>query len=255
MTNQTIDNSADGEFGKVILWQYDKAENIVAFVKSFLGVHDTLTKDLWDRLQKELNVDTASDFGLALLGMMIGMPRMKQYGKNAVFSTERYRSIIKAYAKLTGTNYSIKDMNDFLKSVFLYAEDGGDPNYAFVYDCTNENIPSKYRPDPMELSYGFLYANTPYRQSDDSDEISRLKTIQKRLTESGISPELAELVGEYFGFLNYKDLGTHPCAVLEGGIYDYPIFGFDGQQAKTSDDYVVGGFDDSTFIPQEYLEA
>lgn len=237
MTNQTIDNSADGEFGKVILWQYDKAENLVAFVKSFLGVHNTLTKDLWDRLQKELDVDTASDFGLAILGRLIGVPRLKCDNGN-MMSTERYRQLIKAFATLSGTDHSYKDLDEFCSTAFK--NDLGAT--ALIEDIT---CYSGYA--PMEKYEALRFSGQTYRIADR-------KSLEAYVQKLDSDDEM-QFVYEWFAVINSDIVDGHPCAVREPGSTDYPIFGFDGQQAKTDDDFSIGGFDDSTFIPEEYSYA
>ena len=240
MTNQTIDNSADGEFGKVILWQYDKAENLVAFVKSFLGVHDTLTKDLWDRLQKELNVDTASDFGLAILGRLIGVPRLKCDNGN-LMSTDRYRQLIKAVATLSGTNHSYKDLDEFCATAFK--NDLGVT--VQIEDITSPYISGL---QPMVKSDGMTMAGNAYRITEDNQQVYNLKMYVKRLG----SDDEEQLVYEWFAVVDSGIVDGHPCAVRDPGATVYPIFGFDGQQKKTDDDFIIGGFDDSIFIPEEY---
>ena len=116
MTNQTIYNGADTEFGKVILWQYDKAENLIMLIKSFLGIFDNATKLLWDKYAEEVDVDTATDYGLAILGTLIGCYRPDY--NNSPISTELYRRFIKARFQLSRSNYSVDAINEYLKTIF-----------------------------------------------------------------------------------------------------------------------------------------
>ena len=243
MTNQTIDNSADGEFGKVILWQYDKAENLVAFVKSFLGVHNTLTRDLWDRLQKELNVDTASDFGLAILGRLIGVPRLKCDNGNLI-STERYRQLIKAFATLSGTNHSYKDLDEFCATM-------GKNDFGVTVQIEDATTPRSPGLQPMATFDSITIVGKTYRVTEDNEQVYNLKMYVQRLGSDGEE----QLIYECLAIINSDIVDGHPCAVRDIGSTDYPIFGFDGQQAKTDDDFSIGGFDDSTFIPEEYSYA
>lgn len=243
MTNQTIDNSADGEFGKVILWQYDKAENLVAFVKSFLGVHDTLTKDLWDRLQKELNVDTASDFGLAILGRLIGVPRLK-CDNGTLLTTERYRQLIKAVATLSGTNHSYKDLDEFCATAFK--NDFGET--VQIEDITSPRISGM---QPMVKSDAMGMSGKTYRVTEDNAQVYNLKMYVQRLG----SDDEEQLVYEWLAVLTSNIVDGHPCSVRDPGGTGFPIFGFDGQQPKTGADFYIGGFDDSIFIPEEYFYA
>jgi hypothetical protein len=116
MTNQAIYNGADAEFGKVILWQYDKAENLIMLIKNFLGIFDNATKLLWDKNSEEVNVDTATDYGLAILGTLIGCSRPNY--NNSPISTELYRRFIKARFQLSRSNYSVDAINEYLRTVF-----------------------------------------------------------------------------------------------------------------------------------------
>jgi len=116
MTNQAIYNGADAEFGKVILWQYDKAENLIMLIKNFLGIFDNATKLLWDKYAEEVDIDTATDYGLAILGTLIGCSRPNY--NNSPISTELYRRFIKARFQLSRSNYSVDAINEYLRTVF-----------------------------------------------------------------------------------------------------------------------------------------
>ena len=116
MTNQTIDNSSDVEFRRTILWQYDHASNLIATMKSLLGFVDNSTKLIWDKYAQELNADTATDYGLAILGTLIGVARPEYHGKP--ISTDLYRRFIKARFKIAFTNYTLPDIQDFLDIVY-----------------------------------------------------------------------------------------------------------------------------------------
>ena len=112
MTNHLIANDADEQFGRTITWQYDKAENLISFLQSLKSFYDNSTKYLWDKYAEELNVDNATDYGLALLGSLIGCIRPDG------ISTELFRKFIKAKFKIAMSNYSIADINEYLHTIF-----------------------------------------------------------------------------------------------------------------------------------------
>ena len=134
MTNQTIDNSADEQFGNVILWQYDKAVNLCSFINELKTFFNSTTKNIWDEMLSEINVDDATDFGLSILGTLIGCPRPDG------ISTELYRRILKARFTLMMSNYSVYDINKYLKSVFsFFVEYNSKRTYSIGDICEHEN--------------------------------------------------------------------------------------------------------------------
>lgn len=138
MTNQVIDNSADEAFGRVITWQYDKAENLVDLVSSFKSFFDNSTKYLWDKMATEVNVDNATDFGLSILGSLIGCTRPDG------ISTDLFRKFIKAKFKLAMSNYSIEALNEYLATVF----DG-----AVSVSCKGSMLPDDDGYNPMTINW------------------------------------------------------------------------------------------------------
>lgn len=112
MTNQIINNSADEQFGRVILWQYDKAVNLCAFIAELKEFFNATTKNIWDGIETEVNVDEADDFGLSLLGTLIGCPR-----PNGI-SDDMYRRLLKAKFMLMMSNFSAYDINLYMKTIF-----------------------------------------------------------------------------------------------------------------------------------------
>ena len=226
MTNHVIDNSADEEFGKVILWQYDKAENLVALIKSFLGIHDSATKDLWDRIQKELDVDTASEFGLSILGSLLGVPWGTYYGiyKSRV-SAEHYRKWIKAWAVLIRTDFTVPDVFQFFK------------------DVTIDNNGYYFAPIDASISASHVMAVSWLLVSQKKDSIG--EDLSEVYSNDDVNADV-----EYWLYTIRDAVNAtgRPAAVRSNDRDNSIIFGFEGQQYKKSGDYKIGGFDDSTFI-------
>ena len=236
MTNHVIDNSADEEFGKVILWQYDKAENLVALIKSFLGIHDSATKDLWDRMQKELDVDTASEFGLSILGSLLGVPWGTYYGAyNIRVSAEHYRKWIKAWAVLIRTDFTVPDVLQFFKDATI-------DNNGYYFAPIDASI---YASNVMAISWNLIH------QKEDS--ISGAITAEVVEDWSEVYLDDVKAVVEYWLYTIRDAVNAtgRPAAVRSNDKDNSIIFGFDGQQYKAKGDYQIGGFDDSTFIPTD----
>lgn len=116
MTNLVIDNSSNEDFGRIILWQYDKAYNLIDLIKSFLGIVDNTAKVLWDKYITELNIDDSTDYGLAILGTLTRCRRPEYNGEK--ISTELYRRIIRAYAFISHADYTIPELNKYLNIIF-----------------------------------------------------------------------------------------------------------------------------------------
>ena len=218
MTNHTIDNSADGEFGKVILWQYDKAENLVALIKSFLGIHDSATKNLWDKMLTELDVDTASEFGLSILGSLLGVPWIEHDGSR--MSVDLYRRWIKAWAVLIRTDFTRPDVQEFFNAV-THDNDG---NYVEITDSST---------------------------SEDLVMATSLCAVEKSGDSYTVSSDGQDLKSIANAIKNASNANGHPAAVFSKDAVHDVIFGFDGQQYKKAGDEQIGGFDDSTFIPTD----
>lgn len=237
MTNQVIDNSADKEFGNVILWQYDKAENLVALIKSFLGIHDSATKDLWDKMQKELDVDVASEFGLSILGSLLGVPWGTYYGSSTIrVSVEHYRKWIKAWAVLICTDFTVPDVLQFFKDTTI----SNNGYYFMPMDA------SMIASNVMAIEWNMIH------QSSDDASGSITTEIVENLSKVYLDDNV-KLIAEYWLYTIRDAINAtgRPAAVRENNKDNNIIFGFDGQQYKTSGDYQIGGFDDSTFIPTD----
>ena len=121
MTNQTIDNGADAEIGKVVLWQYDNAVHLLSMLGMMSSFHKYATKDLWDfYLNHVLDVENAGEFGLSVLGSLIGIGRPDVEIDDEVqpISAELYRKFIKARFKLISTSQSCADIAEYLDTIF-----------------------------------------------------------------------------------------------------------------------------------------
>lgn len=214
MTNQVIDNSASEAFGRVITWQYDKAENLVDLVASFKSFFDNSTKLLWDKIASEINVDDATDFGLSILGSLIGCNRPDG------ISTELFRKFIKAKFRLAMSNYSIAALNEYLATVF----DGA------------VSVSDKGSMLPSETGYNPMTINWVIDEDAISEEAAALIESDPDFCFSFPAGVRDGTTVEHviFGFTGQeKDADTDPTT---GGL---------------DDSNFLADFDDTQFIPEE----
>ena len=131
MTNAVIDNSVNEELGNVILWQYDKAKNLIGMINMLQSFHDTATKGFWDSWQINVfnqfvkNADgtykyEANDFGLSVWGTVIGCPRpdITIDNETQTISSDFYRRLLEGKMNLINSNHSDLAIADYLNTVY-----------------------------------------------------------------------------------------------------------------------------------------
>lgn len=214
MTNQTIDNGVGDSLGRAILWQYDKADNLVNICKSLQSFFDNSTKSLWDKYQTEINVDDATDYGLSLLGSLIGC-----YRPDGI-STELFRKFVKAKFRLAMSDFSVYDINEYLYSIF------GDA--AYVVD------------NGAKLDTDIGYAPMTIRFNVDKTKLNaELKTLVESNPEFCLIYPVAVNDGSsfdhiIFGFDGQQEI--EPTDPIIGGL---------------DDSNFCADFDDTIYIPEE----
>lgn len=118
-----IDNTDRGDVERTILWQYDKAESLVSIISSFKGFFKAGVTDFWDSFisRTDLSSDeNLSDYGLALWGKAIGVPRLTFAGSEGVefLDSVLYRNLLKARLVLSTRSGSLEDYREFISSIF-----------------------------------------------------------------------------------------------------------------------------------------
>lgn len=157
MTNLTIDNTATNDLKKVVTWQFDKAENLVAVIGILRDFFIASVSDMWDEVSSIAEIaDSADDFTLAVWGKILGVrrPEITVGGSDRTLSTEAYRRILVARFKLLDSCGSVDDYIDFIKYIFGNAVSISYENgmaLSFQYD--NSQIPE----DTESMAYE-LYA-------------------------------------------------------------------------------------------------
>lgn len=231
MTNAVIDNSAKAEIGKVVLWQYDQAPHLLGMIQMLSSFHDAATKDIWDfYMNKVVNIDEASkddgsDFALSILGALLGIERPTVDGET--MSRAQYAAFLKGYAELMSSNFTIPDINKYLRTVFGYDTLGR--NKVFVTDGYDMTI--HYHP------------NDGTSDDDGSDSYG----------DVSLTAEQEWIIENLYDFAF-----PFPAAVKDGRVLDTIAFGIVESDVGTTrpiqtNGIDIGGLDDSTFY-YEYDE-
>lgn len=123
MNNPHIDNTADSDLSRVITWQYDNAENLVATIGMLKDFFRKSVSDLWDSIATGVNIsipDEASDFDLAKWGKLLGVERpvLTIGGSSVTMKSEAYRRILVARFRLLNSGATTEDYIEFIKYVF-----------------------------------------------------------------------------------------------------------------------------------------
>ena len=140
MKTVTIDNSIN--VLAAILWQYDKAPNLIALLGAMNDFATLSTKNFWDYYASSVfNIKNADSFGLSVWGSIIGIarPSVTINGVIAPISDGFYRRILLGKFFLYNSNYSMADLNMYLKIVFgnrVTVTDGLDMSINYVASGT-----------------------------------------------------------------------------------------------------------------------
>lgn len=126
---------------KHIFWQYNNAPVINSLVNSKQEWYNTNQVQYWqDWVKNVLNITTANDYGLAIWGILLGIPRTYLVnGENLSLTTDRYRTVILARLKLLKMRGTIPEINSLLKFLFgkygkAYVTDNFDMTLTYHFD-------------------------------------------------------------------------------------------------------------------------
>lgn len=127
MTNAVLSNAVKNE--KVILWQYDKASNLVDMIKAWNKLSSTTIKEFWDYICHVVcDIDEADDFGLTVLGRLIGVswPSVKYPDEDTAtrISSDLYRRIIKSRFAFLHSSPTVTEYNRILGILFGFTDEG-----------------------------------------------------------------------------------------------------------------------------------
>ena len=144
MKTQIIDNSCEKELNKCITWQFESSEKLIGIVQMAIDFSNNYILYFWDSYIKDIaNIDTATDFGLSVIGIKLNVPRpiVLIDNERKSISTDLYRAILKARVKLLEGNGSIAGYKEYIASVFgadnVTVVDNFDMSISFTINSTN----------------------------------------------------------------------------------------------------------------------
>ena len=163
---------------KHIFWQYNNAPAINSLVNSKQEWYNTNQVQYWqDWVKNVLNITTANDYGLAIWGILLGIPRTYLVdGENLSLTTDRYRTVILARLKLLKMRGTIPEINSLLK--FLFSK------YVKAYVTDNFD---------MTLTYHFNFNLTAL-------QIAVLQNVTLLPKPAGVEVNVVTLGDDVFGF-------------------------------------------------------
>ena len=103
-----------------VLWQYDNAPNLKSLIESKQSWYNANTDEFYRGIiDNFLNIITADDWGLALWGLVLQVPRTYNInGSNVTLERERYRLILRAKLLLTRMHGTVPEMLAYLNFLF-----------------------------------------------------------------------------------------------------------------------------------------
>lgn len=163
---------------KHIFWQYNNAPAFNSLINSKQNWYDENQKNFWDDwIENFLNINTANDWGLAIWGILLSIPRNYMVnGVNTALSKNQYKKVILARLKLLHMRGTIPEINELLK--FLFGEYGK----AYVIDNFD-----------MTLTYRLDFNLTEL-------QIAVLQSITLLPKPAGVKIQLVALNNNVFGF-------------------------------------------------------
>lgn len=127
MTNPILSNAVENK--GVILWQYDHAYNLIALIDGFNKIATATVTQFWDYFRDGVfNIMTADEFGLNVLGRIMGLPRPtvaladgsdSDSAEDVVpISDDFYRRLLLGRFFLFGMSPTVPNYNKYLNIVY-----------------------------------------------------------------------------------------------------------------------------------------
>lgn len=241
----SIDNSFADDLKRVITWQYDHAENLISVLNVLGDYFDVSTREFWDVFRDALDISKengVSDFGLAVWGKLLGIPRavieFQASGESSVskhpMSTSFYRRLLIGRFRLMNENGSISAYKRFCDFVF------GD---------------GKVRPvDGYDMSLTFSWRGSSAPSKDEDKEMkAAVETIPDVLFSwpSGVRSSIED-DGFVFGFAEQVRPVTTAQQVIDNqttGIKTYTYSANGYVYTKRHRDFKIGNFNPATPAP------
>lgn len=166
------------DFKKHIFWQYNNAPNFNTLINSKQDWYNTNQVNYWlNWVNNVINISTADDYGLAVWGILLGIPRTFDVnGTNTPLTTDQYRAVILARLKLLNMRCTVPEINSLLK--FLFGKYGK----AYVIDNFN-----------MTMTYHFDFNLTAL-------QIAVLQNVTLLPRPAGVKINIVAFGNDVFGF-------------------------------------------------------
>lgn len=168
----------DIDFEKHIFWQYNNAPAINALVNQKQEWYATNHSGFWiDWITNVLNLSTANDYGLAIWGLLLQVPRTYVVnGQSMTLTTAQYRGVLKARLRLQNMRATVPEINKLLKDLF------GSYGRAYVIDNLD-----------MTMTYHFNFNLTDL-------QIAVLQNVALLPRPAGVEILIVALGNDVFGF-------------------------------------------------------
>lgn len=163
---------------KHIFWQYNNAPAFNSLVNSKQTWYKINQVNYWlNWVNNVLNIATANDYGLAIWGILLGIPRVYTVnGVNTSLTTNQFRTVILARLKLLHMRCTIPEINSLLQ--FLFGKYGK----AYVIDNYD-----------MTMTYRFNFNLTAL-------QIAVLQNVTLLPKPAGVEVNIVTLGDDVFGF-------------------------------------------------------
>lgn len=173
-----LEYTTQTDFEKHILWQYNNAPAINSLMQTKQNWYDINHNNYWnDYIKDVLNISSANDYGLAIWGAILQIPRVFIVnGNEETLDKEMYRNLIKARMLLLRTRATVPDINNFLKIIFS--------KYGTAYVIDNND---------MTITYRFNFNLSAL-------QIAIMQTIPLLPRPAGVKMIIVTLGGKVFGF-------------------------------------------------------
>ena len=163
---------------KHIFWQYNNAPAFNSIINAKQSWFNTNQTKYWqDWVNNVLNITTANDYGLAIWGILLGIPRTYLVGGNSMsLSTDQYRAVILARLRLIKMRATVPEINSLLQ--FLFGK------YGKAYVIDNHD---------MSMTYHLDFNLTPL-------QITVLQNVTLLPRPAGVEINIVALGDDVFGF-------------------------------------------------------
>lgn len=137
------------DLSPVVLWQYNDAEKLKGIIGNQQNFMDENVKDFFENLRDNVfNLENADEFGLAIWGSLLGVPRptYEEDGQTVSFTDDQYRLLLRARICLLTFDGSAKALNEFFKTLFpeMLVQIKDNMNMTATINVLNE-IPDEYK--------------------------------------------------------------------------------------------------------------